>query len=90
MRKTGKKLYALLLAASMVALTACGGGSGDNGAGAGSAAEGSAAAPAGGETESQAEIAEGASVSQETRLMWILPPWIPWIPAIPCQAAFSG
>ncbi len=69
MRKTGKKLYALLLAASMVALTACGGGSGDNGAGAGSAAEGSAAAPAGGETESQAEIAEGASVSQETDIV---------------------
>lgn len=69
MRKTGKKLYALLLAASMVALTACGGGSGDSGAGAGSAAEGSAAAPAGGETESQAEIAEGASVSQETDIV---------------------
>ena len=69
MRKTGKKLYALLLAASMVALTACGGGSGDSGAAAGSAAEGSAAAPAGGETESQAEIAEGASVSQETDIV---------------------
>lgn len=66
MRKTGKKLYALLLAASMVALTACGGGSGD----AGSAPAGSSAAPAaGGETQAQAEIAEGASVSQETDIV---------------------
>ncbi|MCI9283519.1 MAG: glutathione ABC transporter substrate-binding protein [Lachnospiraceae bacterium] len=68
MRKTGKKLYALLLAMSMVALTACGGGSGD--AGSGSAAGGSTAAPAaGGETQAQAEIAQGASVSQETDIV---------------------
>ena len=68
MRKTGKKLYALLLAASMAALTACGGGSGDSGSGSGTA--GSTAAPAaGGETQAQAEIAEGASVSQETDIV---------------------
>ncbi len=68
MRKTGKKLYALLLAMSMVALTACGGGSGD--ASSGSAAGGSTAAPvAGGETQAQAEIAQGASVSQETDIV---------------------
>lgn len=67
MRKTGKKLYALFLAASMAALTACGGGSGS---GSGSAAADSTAAPAaGGETQAQAEIAEGASVSQETDIV---------------------
>ncbi|RKJ07363.1 glutathione ABC transporter substrate-binding protein [bacterium D16-54] len=66
MRKTGKKLYALLLAASMAALTACGGGSGD----AGSGTAGSSAAPAaGGETQAQEEIPEGASVSQETDIV---------------------
>ena len=88
MRKTGKKLYALLLAASMAALTACGGGSGD----AGSGTAGSSAAPAaGGETQAQEEIPEGASVSQETDIVAAVnvPPWIPWIPAIPCPAAFS-
>lgn len=68
MRKTGKKLYALLLTASMAALTACGGGSGNAGSGSGTA--GSSAAPAaGGETQAQAEIAEGASVSQETDIV---------------------
>ncbi len=68
MRKTGKKLYALLLAASMAALTACGGGSGDSGSGSGTA-DSSAAPAAGGETQAQAEIAEGASVSQETDIV---------------------
>ena len=68
MRRTGKKLYALLLAASMVALTACGGGSGDGNSGSGTA--GSTAAPAaGGETGGQEEIAQGASVSQETDIV---------------------
>ncbi len=68
MRKTGKKLYALLLAASMAALTACGGGSGDSGSGSGTA-DSSAAPAAGGETQAQAEIAEGESVSQETDIV---------------------
>ncbi len=65
MRKTKKKYYALLLAASMAALTACGGGSGDAGSGTGS----SAAPAAGGETQAQAEIPQGASVSQETDIV---------------------
>lgn len=69
MKKTGKKLYALLLTASMVALTACGGGSGNAGSGAGGAADSTAAPAAGGETQAPAEIAEGASVSQETDIV---------------------
>lgn len=69
MKKTGKKLYALLLTASLVALTACGGGSGNAGSGAGGAADSTAAPAAGGETQAPAEIAEGASVSQETDIV---------------------
>ena len=58
MRKKGYKLMALLMAAAMTALTACSG-SGDSGST--TAASGTAAA--GGET--QAEIPEGASISQQ-------------------------
>ncbi|MDO5551878.1 MAG: glutathione ABC transporter substrate-binding protein, partial [Lachnospiraceae bacterium] len=62
MRRTGNKLYALLLAVAMVTLTACGGG--------GSTASTTAAAggetAAAGETQAQAEIPAGESISQES------------------------
>ena len=58
MRKKGYKLMALLMAAAMTALTACSG-SGDSG----STTAASGTAGAGGET--QAEIPEGASISQQ-------------------------
>ena len=64
MRKTEKKLCALLLAASMAALTACGGGSGSAGSGSSAAPAGTAAAG-----ETQAPVAEGESVSQETDIV---------------------
>lgn len=64
MRKTEKKLCALLLAASMAALTACGGGSGSAGSGSSAAPDGTAAAG-----ETQAPVAEGESVSQETDIV---------------------
>lgn len=58
MRKKGYKLMALLMAAAMTALTACSG-SGDSG----STTAAADTAAAGGET--QAEIPEGASISQQ-------------------------
>jgi glutathione transport system substrate-binding protein len=61
MKKTGNKLYALLLAAAMVTLTACGGSSGSTGSNTGSADSTQAA-----QTQAAAEIAEGESVSQDT------------------------
>lgn len=64
MRKTEKKLCALLLAASMAALTACGGGSGSAGSGSSAAPDGTAAVG-----ETQAPVAEGESVSQETDIV---------------------
>lgn len=68
MRRKGNKLYALLLAAAMVTLTACGGGSGDSGTAATTAGGGETTA-AGGETQAQAEIPAGESISQETDIV---------------------
>ena len=60
MKKNAKKLCALVLAATMAALTGCGGGSA-------STAETTAAATA--ETTAAVEIAEGESVSQDTDIV---------------------
>ncbi|MDO5417728.1 MAG: ABC transporter substrate-binding protein [Lachnospiraceae bacterium] len=60
MKKTGNKLYALLMAAAMVTLTACGGGSGQQTADT-KAPEAAATTAA----ETQAAIAEGESISQQ-------------------------
>ena len=68
MRRTGKRFYALLLAAAMVTLTACGGGSGSGDAttAAAGGAAGTESAAAGGETQAQAEVPAGESVSQDS------------------------
>ena len=66
MKKNSKKLCALLLAATMVAMTGCGGKSGG---------DATTAAGQGGQAESQtettagAEVAEGESVSQQTDII---------------------
>jgi len=66
MKKNSKKLFALLLAGAMVAMTGCGGKSGGNT---------TTAAGQGGQAESQtettagAEVAEGESVSQQTDII---------------------
>ncbi|MCI8578443.1 MAG: glutathione ABC transporter substrate-binding protein [Lachnospiraceae bacterium] len=67
MKKTGRKLYSLLLAVSVAALTACGGGSGSSGSG--TAPSSGAPAADGGTQAVQEEIPEGASVSQETDIV---------------------
>lgn len=63
MRRKGNKLYALLLAAAMVTLTACGGGGSTAST---TAAAGGETAAASAETQAQAEIPAGESISQES------------------------
>ena len=65
MKKSGKKLCALALAAAMLGLTACGSSSGTTDTT--TAAAGGAAATE--ETTAAAAVAEGESVSQETDII---------------------
>ena len=88
MKKSGKKLCALALAAAMLGLTACGSSSGTTDTT--TAAAGGAAATE--ETTAAAAVAEGESVSQDTDIIGAVNvdfTTLDQIPATPSQEAFS-